>query len=54
MRMVAEVKLYWITYVHCTHPVIDTGAADAALQSWRAEWDFLFGKTYLLAAIRGP
>lgn len=45
--MVAEVQLYWITYVHCTQAVPDTGATDVALRSWRAEWEFLFGKTCL-------
>ena len=44
MRMVAEVKLYWITYIHSTDPHLDTGATDVALRSWRTEWEFLFGK----------
>ena len=46
MRMVAEVDLYWITYIHSTDPHVDTGAADVALRSWRTKWEFLFGKPF--------
>ncbi|KAK4143195.1 uncharacterized protein C8A04DRAFT_29219 [Dichotomopilus funicola] len=42
MRMVAEVKLYWIIYTYSTDSHVDVGAADVALRSWRTEWEFLF------------
>lgn len=44
MRMVAEVKLYWITYHHCINGPVDPGTTQVALQAWRAEWESLFGK----------
>ena len=45
-RMVAEVALYWIIYER-TFSVDKRQNTEAALSSWRQEWQALFGKSAL-------
>lgn len=42
--MVAEVNLYWVIYQNCSKTPVDIPGAQEALNEWRLEWKFLFGK----------
>jgi len=43
VRMVAEVRLYWIIYKHYMG-ISDKSATDTGLSLWKQEWIDLFGK----------
>ncbi|KAH8430747.1 Zn(II)2Cys6 transcription factor domain-containing protein [Aspergillus melleus] len=43
-RMVAEVKLYWIIYKHCSRSQIDLPEVERVLQNWQHEWHALFAQ----------
>lgn len=46
-RMVAEVNLYWIIYESCSKLAVDLPKTQSALNDWRHEWNFLFGRIIL-------
>lgn len=47
-RIVAEVYLYWNIYESCFGSSIDLPAIQSVLRDWKNEWEFLFGKSFLL------
>lgn len=49
VRMVAEVKLYWIIYKQCCNAQIDRLATQTALSAWKQESTALFGLSELPA-----
>lgn len=44
-RMIAEVSLYWIIYIHCSNMPVDLPKTQESLHEWKQEWKFLFGRT---------